>query len=91
MRDAMAGFTDRQLEVIALISYGYPPREVAVKLKIEHLTVTWHLHQVYRKMGFTNVMQLTRWAVLNGLDDPEPAVTPRPKANPKMRGFFGLR
>jgi DNA-binding CsgD family transcriptional regulator len=88
MRNAMAGFTDRQLEVIALISYGYSTREAAVKLKIERLTVLWHLQQVYRKMGFTNVMQLTRWAVLNGLDDPEPRVTPRPKSNPGMRGFF---
>lgn len=85
----MAGLTSRQLQVVALLSSGFSPREIAGKMGIDRLTVVWHTQKVYRKMGFHNVAQLTRWAVLHGLDDANEKITARPRVNAKMRGFFG--
>jgi DNA-binding CsgD family transcriptional regulator len=85
------GLTQRQLEVVALISYGYSQCETARRMGLKRSTVIYHFKNIYRKYGFRNLAQFTRWAVIHGLDDPDIVPSPKPRVNPKMRGFFGIR
>jgi DNA-binding CsgD family transcriptional regulator len=63
-----AGFTDRELQVIALRANGVRPAEVARRLGFKVQQAYDLTHDVYLKTGFRNVGELTEWAKANGLD-----------------------
>ncbi|BFM15397.1 hypothetical protein R50073_15800 [Maricurvus nonylphenolicus] len=46
--------TNRETQLVALISSGFTNREIGEKLFISEKTVKWHLHKIYAKMGVKN-------------------------------------
>lgn len=84
----MAGFSGRELRVVALLSSGSNTRQIAVHLGIKLAVVHNYTYFVYRKMGFNSHKALIRWAKKYGLDDPNPTMHPPIVRNRKMRGFF---
>ena len=90
-----AGFTDRELQVIALRTNGVRPAEIARRLGFKVQQAYDLTHDVYLKTGFRNVTQLAAWAKASGLDEilePETSETrPRPgKPAPRKRTRYPL-
>jgi DNA-binding CsgD family transcriptional regulator len=90
----MAGFSRRELRVIALLATGATMQEIAATLGVKPVAVYNYVKLIYRRTGLNKRAALIAWAKDNGLDDPG-LVTPgtpdmRRSGNRKMRGFFGL-
>jgi DNA-binding NarL/FixJ family response regulator len=71
--------TDRQSEILNLVSLGHSNREIAIVLKISVRTVEVHRFHLMRKLNVRNVAQLLRRALQLGLlssSDMRPQVTP---------------
>lgn len=49
--DALAGLTERQRQVIKLLSKGYPNKVIARELGISPCTVKVHVHAAFRALG----------------------------------------
>ena len=71
----MAGFSKREVRVIALFASGATTQDVMAKLCVKKPVVLNYIHFVYRKTGLKTRLSLTKWAKENGLDDPT-LVTP---------------
>jgi DNA-binding NarL/FixJ family response regulator len=86
----MAGFSRRELRVIAMLASGLTTHQIAEKLGVKLAVVHNYIHFVYRKAGFNTRAALIEWAKDNGLDDPDMVAPGTPyMRNRKMRGFFG--
>jgi DNA-binding CsgD family transcriptional regulator len=59
----MERLTRRQREVVALVCYGFPNKEIGRCLNIQEGTVKVHLHIIYVKVGVSNRTALTRWGL----------------------------
>lgn len=59
--------TDRELQVIALISQGLRNKQIAAKLFISQTTVTHHLSSIYSKLGVSDRLELVVYAFANKL------------------------
>ena len=59
--------TDRQCQILNLVSLGHTNREIATLLKISVRTVEVHRFQLMRKLNVRNVAQLLRRALQLGL------------------------
>lgn len=57
----------REKEVAALIASGFSNERVGKFLGISIKTVEKHRDQLYKKYGFRNTADLTRWALAQGL------------------------
>lgn len=68
-RDAAktAQLTKREREVTTLIGTGLRNMQVAERLFISEVTVRNHLTSIFRKLGFTNRVQLVLYALQQGL------------------------
>jgi len=55
--------TQREKEIITLISQGFTHKEVANKLAISHKTVSCHRANIKRKLQVKSLAQLVRWAI----------------------------
>jgi two-component system nitrate/nitrite response regulator NarL len=51
--------TNREQDVMRLVSTGLSNKEIARKLKISEGTIKLHLHNIYRKVGVRNRTELT--------------------------------
>ena len=58
-----AGLTTREVEVLRLVAAGLTDQEVAEKLIIAPRTVNTHLTSIYNKLGVTNRVEATRFAI----------------------------
>jgi DNA-binding NarL/FixJ family response regulator len=58
--------SDREAEVIRLISWGYSNKEIAARLEISVKTVEAHKASAMRKLGFRGRVDIVRYAVLRG-------------------------
>ena len=92
VKGVVLGFSPRQLEVIRMRTNGIPIGEIAQVLGIPSYKVKYTLGAVYKKVGFSDLALLTRWAMENGLDEPLGPETPeerevlRPKVfKPRIR------
>jgi DNA-binding CsgD family transcriptional regulator len=85
-RQALAGFTDKELLVIVLRTNGVKTPEIARRLGIPRTTAYDLLWSIYRKAGVDDVALLTRWAIANALDEPLAPERPEdlPKPEPKV-------
>ena len=63
----IASLTDRERQVIALISEGLKNRQIAERLFISPTTVTHHLSSIYAKLGVTDRLELVVYAFANRL------------------------
>jgi len=67
-----AGLTEREVEVLRLISRGMSNRQVAGDLMISVKTVGRHVENIYTKAGVSTRAAAAMFALQNGLAEPEP-------------------
>lgn len=64
--------TERETEVLRLVSRGLSARQIATRLTLSHRTVENHVQNTLRKLQLHNRVELTRYAIEHGItDDPE--------------------
>lgn len=63
--------TDRETEVLRMVAKGWGSKQIAERLVISHRTVQNHVQNTLRKLQLHNRVELTRWAIEQGLDDEE--------------------
>jgi RNA polymerase sigma factor (sigma-70 family) len=71
LRQRFAALTQREREVMALVSAGRVNKQIAAELGISEATVKVHRGQIMRKMQTTSLAQLVRIADTLGLSDPK--------------------
>lgn len=59
--------TERETEILRLVAKGLTARQVAQRLVLSHRTVQNHVQSTLRKLQLHNKVQLTRWAIEQGL------------------------
>ena len=64
---APKALSDRELEVLEHIAYGYSNRETAEKLHISVKTVETHRRRIMEKLEFATRAELVRYAIQNGI------------------------
>jgi len=62
--------TDRETEVLRLVAKGLSYKEIAERLVVSHRTVQNHVQSVLRKLALHNRVELTRYAIDQGIDAP---------------------
>lgn len=61
--------TDRETEVLRLVAKGLSYKEIAERLVVSHRTVQNHVQSVLRKLALHNRVELTLYAIDQGIDD----------------------
>jgi DNA-binding NarL/FixJ family response regulator len=59
--------TERETEVLRMVSTGISARQIADRLVLSHRTVQNHIQNTLRKLQLHNRVELTRWAFEQGL------------------------
>lgn len=68
--DGKGDLTDRETEVLRLISLGYSNKEIGVQLDLSVKTIESHKANAMRKLGITSRIDIVRYAILqNWLQD----------------------
>jgi DNA-binding NarL/FixJ family response regulator len=67
--DPTAVLTERETEILRMVSTGLTARQIAEKLVVSHRTVQNHIQNTLQKLQLHNRVELTRWAVDQGLAD----------------------
>lgn len=60
--------TPRETEVLRLVAKGLSAKQIAERLTLSHRTVENHVQNALRKLQLTNRVELTRYAIEQGLD-----------------------
>ena len=63
IEDALAVLTDREREIVRLVSEGMSNKAIARRLSVSHGTVKVHLHHVYQKLEIDNRTVLAAIAI----------------------------
>lgn len=71
--------TDRELQVVGLVTAGLPNKEIAKTLGISEQTVKNHISRVLSKLGLGDRLQVAMYAVRAG-------IVPCPSESPRQRG-----
>lgn len=61
--------TERETEVLKMVAKGMSYKQIAERLFLSHRTVQNHVQNTLRKLQLHNRVELTRWAIEQGLDD----------------------
>jgi DNA-binding NarL/FixJ family response regulator len=61
--------TERETEVLRMVAKGLSYRQIAERLVLSHRTVQNHVQNTLRKLQLHNRVELTRYAIAEGLDD----------------------
>jgi len=64
--DPLAGLSEREQEVLALLVEGLPNKLIARRLEISEKTVKSHLTRIFRELRVTDRTQAALWAERNG-------------------------
>jgi DNA-binding NarL/FixJ family response regulator len=67
-----AGLTDRQVEILRMLSAGRTNPEIAAQLVVSVRTVDHHVSAVLQKLGLTSRRQAAQAAADLGLDQLQP-------------------
>lgn len=62
--------TEREIEVLCLLTDGLSSAEIAQRLYISRRTVEAHRAQIYRKLATNRLALVTRWAIKTGIIKP---------------------
>jgi DNA-binding NarL/FixJ family response regulator len=65
--DPLAGFSEREREVLTLLVEGLPNKLIARRLEISEKTVKSHLTRIFRELEVTDRTQAALWAERQGL------------------------
>lgn len=63
--------TKRETEVLRFVAKGLSYKDIAARLGISHRTIQNHVQNTLAKLQLKNRVELTRYAVANGLEDPD--------------------
>lgn len=63
--------TEREIEILRYVAMGMTAKEIAADLVISHRTVQNHVQNILGKLHLHNRVELTRFAISRGLDQPE--------------------
>src|SRR5215207_9180762 len=61
--------TDRETEILKMVAKGMSSKAIAERLVISHRTVQNHVQSTLRKLQMHNRVELTKYAIEQGLDD----------------------
>ncbi len=61
--------TDRETEVLRMVATGMSYKQIAERLVLSHRTVQNHVQNTLRKLQLHNRVELTRWAIEQGLEE----------------------
>jgi DNA-binding NarL/FixJ family response regulator len=64
--DPLAGLSEREREVLALLAEGLPNKLIARRLQISEKTVKSHLTRIFRELDVTDRTQAALWAERHG-------------------------
>jgi DNA-binding NarL/FixJ family response regulator len=64
--------TERETEILRMVGTGMSYRQIADKLVLSHRTVQNHVQNTLAKLQLHNRVELVRYAIEHGLDDPAP-------------------
>ncbi|WP_375491244.1 response regulator [uncultured Jatrophihabitans sp.] len=64
-----AVLTERETEILRHVSTGMSARDIAERLVVSHRTVQNHVQNTLRKLQLHNRVELTRWAIEQGLTE----------------------
>ena len=67
--DGTPQLTERETEVLKMVAKGMSYKQIAERLVISHRTVQNHVQNTLRKLQMHNRVQLTRYAIEQGLDE----------------------
>jgi len=67
MRRLATILTARETEVMRCVAGGLSNQQIAEKLIVREGTIKIHVHNIYRKLGITNRVDLTLYAQKRGL------------------------
>jgi DNA-binding NarL/FixJ family response regulator len=62
-----AALTERETEILRFVSTGLSYKQIAERLVVSHRTVQNHIQNTLRKLQLHNRVELTRWAIEQGL------------------------
>ncbi|MFC4786610.1 response regulator [Nocardioides sp. MAHUQ-72] len=62
--------TERETEVLRMVAKGLSYKQIAERLVLSHRTVQNHVQNTLRKLQMHNRVELTRYAIEQGLDEP---------------------
>jgi DNA-binding NarL/FixJ family response regulator len=71
VEEADCPLTDRELEILRLVSEGYTNNRIARQLWVTEQTVKFHLSNTYRKLGVANRTEASRYAHIHNLTAPQ--------------------
>jgi DNA-binding NarL/FixJ family response regulator len=63
--------TERETEILKMVAKGMSYKQIAERLVLSHRTVQNHVQNTLRKLQMHNRVQLTRYAIEQGLDEPD--------------------
>ncbi|MGN6606157.1 MAG: response regulator [Jatrophihabitans sp.] len=61
--------TERETEVLRLVAKGLTAKQIADRLVVSHRTVQNHVQNTLRKLQLHNKVELTRWAIEQGMTE----------------------
>ena len=61
--------TDRETEILKMVAKGMSYKQIAERLVLSHRTVQNHVQNTLRKLQMHNRVELTRYAIEQGLDE----------------------
>ncbi|WP_405134269.1 response regulator [Nocardia sp. NBC_01388] len=61
--------SDRETEVLRMVAKGLSAKQIATRLNLSHRTVENHVQSTLRKLQLGNRVELTRYAIEQGLDE----------------------
>ncbi|MGB3495421.1 MAG: helix-turn-helix transcriptional regulator [Elainellaceae cyanobacterium] len=62
-RSTQNALSDRELQIVELVTVGLTNQEIAVKLEISKRTVDNHISNILTKTATSNRVELVRWAL----------------------------
>lgn len=66
---AVPQLTERETEVLRMVATGMSYKQIAERLVLSHRTVQNHVQNTLRKLQLHNRVELTRWAIEQGLEE----------------------
>jgi len=64
----LPALTDRETEVLRMVAKGLSAKQIATRLSLSHRTVENHVQATLRKLQLANRVELTRYAIEQGLE-----------------------